>query len=44
MLDRKALYAAVKNNDPRLDGKFFVGVKSTAINLWNWESGKEKRP
>ena len=31
MLSREVLYAAVKNNDARLDGKFFVGVKSTGI-------------
>ena len=31
MLDRKTLYAAVKNNDARLDGKFFVGVRTTGI-------------
>jgi len=31
MLDRKTLYAAVKNNDARLDGKFFVGVKTTGV-------------
>lgn len=31
MLDNETLYAAVKNNDARLDGKFFVGVRSTGI-------------
>lgn len=31
MLDADACYRAVKSHDPRFDGKFFVGVKSTRI-------------